>query len=109
MILLSISHFLHRHLLWFLIAAYIIAVFLPEAGLWIRSVSFGEITLFQQKTNISLLMLMLATLMFNAGLGLKVSHLKNILQKQYVLLAGLAANLAIPILYVFGITIAMRL
>ena len=64
---------------------------------------------FQQKTNISLLMIMLAMLMFNAGLGLKISHLKNILRKQYVLLAGLAANLAIPIVYVFGITIAMRL
>ncbi|WP_244859695.1 bile acid:sodium symporter [Nitrosospira sp. NRS527] len=109
MILLSISHFLHRHLLWFLITAYVIAIFVPGAGLWIRSVSFGEITIFQQKTNISLLMIMLAMLMFNAGLGLKISHLKNILQKQYVLLAGLAANLAIPIVYVFGITIAMRL
>ena len=54
-------------------------------------------------------MIMLAVLMFNAGLGLKISHLKNILRIKHVLLAGLAANLAIPIVYVFGITIAMRL
>ena len=106
---LSISHFLHRHLLWLLIAAYVIAVILPVPGLWIRNVSFGEITILQQKTNISLLMIMLAMLMFNAGLGLKISHLKNILRIKHVLLAGLAANLAIPIVYVFGITIAMRL
>lgn len=109
MTLLSISHFLHRHLLWFLIVAYVIAVILPVPGLWIRNVSFGEITFLQQKTNISLLMIMLAMLMFNAGLGLKISHLKNIVRKKYVLLAGLAANLTIPVIYVFGMTIAMRL
>ena len=109
MTLLTISHFVHRHLLWFLIAAYVIAVVLPVPGLWIRNVSFGEITIAQLKTNISLLVIMLAILMFNAGLGLKISHLKNILRKKHVLLAGLAANLAIPIVYVFGITIAMRL
>ena len=109
MLLFSISHFLHRHLLWFLIAAYVIAVISPVPGLWIRNVSFGEIVILQHKTNISLLMIMLAMLMFNAGLGLKISHLKNILRIKHVLLAGLAANLAIPIVYVFGITIAMRL
>ncbi|ARO87505.1 Na+-dependent transporter [Nitrosospira lacus] len=107
--LLSISHFLHRHLLWFLIAAYVIAVILPAPGLWIRNVSFGEIHVLKQKINISLLMIMLAMLMFNAGLGLKISHLKNILRIKHVLLVGLSANLAIPIVYVFGITIAMRL
>ena len=109
MTLLSLSHFLNRHLLWFLIAAYVVAVVLPVPGLWIRNVTFGEITILQQKTNISLLMIMLAMLMFNAGLGLKVSHLKNILRIKYVLLTGLVANLAIPVAYIFGITIAMRL
>lgn len=54
-------------------------------------------------------MIMLAILMFNAGLGLKISHLKNILKKKYVLLAGLAANIVIPIAYIFGVTVLMRL
>ena len=103
------TQFLNRHLLWFLIGAYIIAVILPVPGLWIRSVSFGEISIYQQKTNVSLLMIMLAILMFNAGLGLKIAHLKNILQTKSVLLAGLAANMAIPIAYIFGVTVLMRL
>ncbi|MBN9127817.1 MAG: bile acid:sodium symporter [Nitrosospira sp.] len=109
MFLLSISHFLHRHLLRFLIAAYVIAVILPAPGLWIRGISFGEVGIFQQRTSISLLMIMLAMLMFNAGLGLQISHLKKILHMKHVLAAGLGANLAIPIAYVFGVTIAMRL
>lgn len=100
---------LHRHLLWFLIAAYVIAVVFPAPGLWIRNVSFGELTLYQQKTNLSLLMVMLAMLMFNAGLGLQFSQLKNILRKKHVLLAGLAANVVIPIAYIFSATVLMKL
>ena len=41
--------------------------------------------------------------------GIKISHLKTILRIKHVLLAALAANVAIPVVYVFGITIAMRL
>ncbi|MBL0038653.1 MAG: bile acid:sodium symporter [Nitrosomonadales bacterium] len=107
--LLSISQFLHRHLLWFLIAAYVIAVVVPDPGLQIRNVSFGEITIYQQKTNISLLMIMLAILMFNAGLGLNVSHIKKYFEKKYVLLAGLIANITIPIIDIFGVTVLMQL
>lgn len=102
------SHFLHRHLLWFLIATYAIAALFPTPGLWIRNISFGEITLYQQKTNLSLLMMMLAMLMFNAGLGLQFSQLKSILHKKYVLLTGLMANIAVPIIYIFGITVLMQ-
>lgn len=109
MALRLISQLLHRHLLWFLIAAYVLAVVFPAPGLWIRNISFGEIALHQQKTNLSLLMVMLAILMFNAGLGLQFSQLKSILHKKYVLLTGLAANIAIPIVYIFGITVLMQL
>lgn len=82
---------------------------MPIPGLWIRNVSFGEIVILQQKTNLSLLMIMLAMLMFNAGLGLEISHLKNVMWEKYILLVGLAANVTIPIIYVFVITVAMRL
>jgi BASS family bile acid:Na+ symporter len=107
--LLSFSHLIHRHLLWFLISAYLIATVMPIPGLWIRSVSFGDISFLSQKTSISLLMIMLAILMFNAGLGLKFSDLKSLVQKKYLLLAGLAANLIIPIVYIYGMTMPMRL
>jgi BASS family bile acid:Na+ symporter len=86
---LSISQFLHRHLLWFLITAYVIAVVVPAFGLQIRNVSFGEITIYQQKTNVSLLMIMLAILMFNAGLGLNFSHIKKYFEK--ICIAGRAS------------------
>lgn len=106
---LALSQFVHHHLLWFLIGAYAIAAVSPTVGLWLRKTSFGDMTLFQEKTHISLLMIMLALLMFNAGLGVKTSHLRAVMQKKRVLFAGLAANLAIPMAYIFGVTLVMRL
>jgi BASS family bile acid:Na+ symporter len=47
--------------------------------------------------------------MFNAGLGVKASHLKSLLQKTRVLFAGLTANLVIPMMYIFLVTLIMRL
>ena len=64
--LLALSQFIHHHLLWFLISAYAIAAVFPTVGLWIRDVSFGDVQLFQTKIHVSLLLLLLATLMFNA-------------------------------------------
>lgn len=106
---LAFSHIVHRHLLWFLIGAYAIAAVFPAVGLWIRNMSFGDITIFREKAHVSLLLIMLAALMFNAGLGVKTSHLRTVMQKKLVLLAGLTANLAIPMAYIFGVTLVMRL
>jgi BASS family bile acid:Na+ symporter len=47
--------------------------------------------------------------MFNAGLGVKTSHLKSLLRKTGVLFAGLTANLVIPMAYIFLVTLVMRL
>src|SRR6267143_3838485 len=106
---LALSQFLHHHLLWFLISAYAIAAVYPTVGLWIRGISFGDSTIFHEKTHISLLLLMLASLMFNAWLGVKTSHLQAVMHKKRMLAAGLVANLAIPMAYIFGVTLVMRL
>ena len=90
----AVSQFLHHHLLWFLLAAYVLASVSPAAGLWMRNRSFGHLTVGHDTLHISLLMVMLAVLMFNAGLGLKLSHLQTVLQQKRVLIAGLVANLA---------------
>ena len=105
----ALSQFIHHHLLWFLISAYTVAAIYPTAGLWIRNVSFGDLPIFHAKLHVSLLLLLLATLMFNAGLGVKTSHLISLLQKIRVLFAGLTANLVIPMAYIFLITLVMRL
>lgn len=106
---LPFSQFVHHHLLWFLIGAYAVAAVFPKFGLWIRKTAFGDMTIWHEQIHVSLLVLMLALLMFNAGLGVKMSHLRTVLHKKRVVLAGLAANVVIPMAYIFGVTLVMRL
>jgi BASS family bile acid:Na+ symporter len=78
---LAVTQFIHHHLLWFLVAAYTMSAIWPNGGLGIR----------------------------NLTLGVKPSHLRSLGQKTKVLLAGLAANLIIPMAYIFLVTLIMQL
>jgi BASS family bile acid:Na+ symporter len=106
--LAALSPFLHRHFIWLLLGAYALAAAYPAPGLWLKDVSFGEVGLFGEKTPVTLPMLMLAVLLFNAGLGVQPSTLKHARRSSLVLLAGLAANMAVPITFIFGLAQAMR-
>jgi bile acid:Na+ symporter, BASS family len=104
-----LAHFIHRYFIWFVIGSYVVAGFMPGPGLWIRAATAGEVTVFQEKIKITLPLVMLAMLLFNAGLGVEMSHLKNVLRRPAILGAGLAANLLIPITFIFVVTQMMRL
>jgi BASS family bile acid:Na+ symporter len=66
-----ILRFIHRHFIWMIISSYIVAAIMPGFGLWIRNVSFGGAGILQNNLVLSLPLLMLAALLFNAGLGVK--------------------------------------
>lgn len=95
-----ISLVVQRNLIWLLIVSYAIATVAPAVGLWLRDTMFGEITLFHDTSRISLLMIMLAFLLFNAGLGLRTDQLRSLLRSKVVLVTGLIANLLIPIAFI---------
>ncbi len=105
---LAASQFIHHHLLWCLLAAYAAAAAFPAPGLWIRNLRVDHVTLFHVNIHVSLLLLLLATLMFNAGLGVKTAHLTSLWRRLPVLLTGLTANLVIPMAYIFFVTVVMR-
>ena len=101
---LLLSRFVHRHFLWFLIGAHALAAVVPAPGLWVRGVTLGHLSLFTTEMHVSLLLVLLAALMFNAGLGVKTAHLHALIRKIGGLAAGLTANLLVPIIYIFAIT-----
>jgi BASS family bile acid:Na+ symporter len=107
--LASLSHFVHRQFIWLVVGSYAIAGIFPAFGLWIRGVSLGEITLFGERTNLSLPVLMLALLLLNAGLGVQTAQLRHLLRSPGPLLLGLAANLLIPVAFIFAMTRGMWL
>jgi BASS family bile acid:Na+ symporter len=102
-----ISHFVHANFLWLMLASYGVAAFFPTLGLWFRDVSFGSIHVFGGTTKVSLSMLMLASLLLNAGLGVRTSQLGGMLRKPKLLGAGLLANLLIPITFIGVVTLVM--
>jgi BASS family bile acid:Na+ symporter len=104
----ALFDFVHRHFLGLLLLSYAAAALWPAPGLWVRVVSLGEVAFLGEKVTLSLPVLMLGLLLGNAGLGVRTAHLKGLLGRPAVLLAGLAANLAIPVAFILGVTQALR-
>ena len=105
----SCHRFLHEHFLWFLLAAYFLAACCPVPGLWLRGVSLAEVTFCGEHTRISMPMVMLAFLLLNAGLGVHAKELRNLWRSPRLLLAGLAANILVPVAFIFFVCQGMRL
>lgn len=100
----NITHFIHRFFLPILLASYLFAGLLPGLGLALREITFGSVDLpGMGKTNLSLSMVMLSFLLFNAGLGIKAKELLGLRKKPQILLVGFAANIIIPIVLVIAL------
>lgn len=104
-----LAHFLHEKFLWFLVGSYALAAVFPRFGLWLRDLSCGSVSLWGNSTQLSLSMLMLSFLLCNAGLGIEPGQLKKLIGSPALVVAGLLANLAIPILFILCVTQLMRL
>lgn len=104
-----LAHFLHKKFIWFLLAAYALATMLPGFGLWLRDVSFGQVSFWGSATRVSLSICMLSFLLFNAGLGAQPAELIKLFRRPVEVVVGLIANLMVPIAFIFCLTQIMRL
>lgn len=103
------ADFVHRNFLWLLAGCYLVAALFPAFGLVLRDISLGEFSFGTSHTRVSLSMAMLSMLLFNAGLGVDARQLSALVKAPWTLLAGLAANLLVPIAFIFGLSQTMRL
>jgi hypothetical protein len=81
-----LSHFVHGNLLWLLPGSYTVAADWPGPEPKARSVSVGEVALFREQVNLSLPVLTPASLLLNAGLGVRVSQLWGLVRRSAALL-----------------------
>src|SRR5262245_50293553 len=102
-----LGRLIHERFFWFLLATCAAAACCPGPGLWLRGVSFGEVSLWGEKAPLSLPTLLLAFLLFSAGLGVQTAHLRYLLRDPKPLFAGLVANLALPVAFLVGISQVM--
>ena len=106
-LIISFARFVHERFIWFILAGYVIAGLWPAWGLWIRHVTLGKIEAFQEQTLFSLPMLMLAFLLFNAGLGVELAGLRELPRNLKILLVGVAANLLVPLGFILVVSYVM--
>src|SRR5690348_16230170 len=97
--LAAVSRLLHERLLWLLAGSYVVAALVPGPGLAARGLAFGTVALFGEPVTLSVPLLMLSALLFNAGLGLPLSRLRGLAGRPGALLSGLAANAVVPLCY----------
>lgn len=91
---------LHRHFLWLLVGAYLLAAVWPWAGAAVRHTSVLDTGI---AGTISLPMLLLAFLLFNAGLAADATDLGGVVRRPLALLAGVTATVAVPLAVVTGL------
>lgn len=100
--IIASSHWIHQNFLWIVLSLYTIAIIFPNFGKEIRDISFGNLVwLDQSSVKLSLPLLMLSFLLFNAGLGVKNKELKMIIKQPGILFSGLLGNLLVPLFFIF--------
>jgi BASS family bile acid:Na+ symporter len=103
-----VSNALHAQFLWLLLGSYFLAAVCPAWGLWLRDVSLGDVAIFGHPIRLSLSMLLLSALLFNAGMGLDMTQIKHLARRPGMLFMGLAANLAVPLGFICILAAAMQ-
>jgi BASS family bile acid:Na+ symporter len=73
----------------------------PEAGRWIAGLATSR-NLFGTEIRTSAPAVMLAVLLFAAGLAVKGEHLRGVFRRPATLLLGLAATIVVPVLVLFA-------
>jgi BASS family bile acid:Na+ symporter len=87
-----------------LLGVYALAAFLPATAVWGKELTFGELQLLGESSKITLSMALLACLLFNAGLDIPLAQLRKLIREPAILITGLVANLAIPVVYICGLS-----
>ena len=106
----AMTHFIHKHFLLILIGAYALSAVSPQFGLTLRDIHVGKVPWPDgSQTSLSLSFLMLAFLLFNAGLAIKVEELTALWKRPAVVIAGFAANTLVPIVLILSLRGLMQL
>jgi BASS family bile acid:Na+ symporter len=103
-----LAHVLHRWFLGLLLICYAAAALCPAPGLRLRALSLGEFSVLGQRLAPSLPLALLAYLLANAGLGVPAGRLRGLARAPWVLGAGLAANVLLPLGALYALSWGLR-
>ena len=104
----AVGHFLHRNMLGLIVVSYAFAYSCPTPGLWIKEAMVGWTVAGHGRIALSLPPLLLSFLLFSAGLRVHGERVKHIFRSPAPILAGLAANVAIPVAFILMLIPVLR-
>jgi len=104
----KIQHTIHQYFIWIVILSYLAAAFFPSFGLSVRSVPLPSVHLAGATIALNVPSILLAILLFNAGLGTKTRELLNLARHPGLLAGGLATNVLAPLAFITTISVVMR-
>jgi len=99
---------IHRYLIWVIAGSYVVAAVLPGPGVAIREISLGQVSVLGSALHLGVPQIMLATLLFNAGLGVRQDELARIFASPRMLLAGVLCNMLVPLVFIIGLDVPLR-
>src|SRR5262245_11198144 len=91
------AQYIHGRLLWLLVGSYSVAALWPQPGLRLRDATLGTVTLAGERFRLSPVAILLAFLLFNGGLGIRLDQAKEVVRRPVLLGIGLVANIALPV------------
>ncbi len=100
---------LHDHFFAMLLASYALAAAWPGPGLSVRAIDLATVRLGGESMNLTLPAVLLGLLLLNAGLGVRLPELRGLLKRPAPLIAGLLANLLIPIAFIAAVAQTMTI
>jgi bile acid:Na+ symporter, BASS family len=104
-----VGKFIHRHFLILLLASYVVAALWPWLGLVTREITLSRLEVLDESVSITIPMILLAGLLFNAGLSANASELAQVARKPQIVLLGLAMNLLVRLMFLTLAYPALRL
>jgi BASS family bile acid:Na+ symporter len=103
----DVAQLLHGHLLKLIVLSYVLAAVAPSPGLWMKDAEIVGIRSPLGPMTMTLPKLLLSLLLFNAGLRARLARVGGIARRPWMMLVGLATNLAVPFLFLASMAPAL--
>jgi len=102
----TIAHLVHRYFIWIVLASYIVAAIAPRAGALLHEKHLIDIG--STHLTASAATVLLALLLFNAGLFTSVQEARSVAQRPFLVVSGVLGNFAIPYAFVVIASLCLK-
>ena len=98
-VIATLDQIVHRRMLLLVVFSYVLAAGYPAIGLWIKDARIVDLVVGSARVQASLPAILLAFLLFGAGLRVRGDRVRAMIRRPALVLAGLIANLSVPVAY----------